>query len=77
MLAFFGFGTVLFVFWVVLYFLPTIVALMRKPNNKTAVVVINIFLGWTLIGWVVAMCMAVWNKNPIQVQHVNLPPRDN
>jgi T4 superinfection immunity protein len=42
-----------------LYFLPTIVAFSRKVINRGSVAVINMFLGWTLIGWVVAFAMAV------------------
>jgi hypothetical protein len=37
---------------------PTIVAYRRHVPNRGAVVVINAFLGWTLIGWVVALAMA-------------------
>jgi len=36
----------------------TIVALMRKVPNQGSIAVINIFLGWTVIGWVVALAMA-------------------
>ena len=35
----------------VLYFLPSIIA-RHKPNSGP-VFIINLFLGWTLIGWVV------------------------
>lgn len=41
-----------------LYFLPTIVAFSRKVINRGSVAVINVFLGWTLVGWVVALAMA-------------------
>jgi hypothetical protein len=41
-----------------LYFLPTIIAVARKVRNQGSIVVINFFLGWTLIGWVVALAMA-------------------
>ena len=41
-----------------LYFLPTILAVARKVRNQGSVVVINLFLGWTLIGWVIALAMA-------------------
>jgi Superinfection immunity protein len=41
-----------------LYFLPTIVAVARKVTNQGSVAVINFFLGWTLVGWVVALAMA-------------------
>ena len=41
-----------------LYFLPTIIAVARKVRNQGSIVVINFFLGWTLIGWVVALALA-------------------
>lgn len=41
-----------------LYLLPTFIALDRKVPHTGSVVVINLFLGWTLIGWVVALAMA-------------------
>ena len=41
----------------VLYFIPSIVAVARK-RQLASVIVINIFLGWTLIGWVVALALA-------------------
>jgi hypothetical protein len=42
-----------------LYFLPTIVAIAREKNNRGAIAVLNAFLGWTLIGWVLALVWAV------------------
>lgn len=44
------------------YWVPTVVALVRKVPNKGSVIVINAFLGWTLIGWVVALAMAARSK---------------
>jgi hypothetical protein len=41
-----------------LYFTPSIVGAVRKVPNTGSVVVLNVFLGWTLIGWVVALAMA-------------------
>lgn len=41
-----------------LYFIPLIVASIRKVPNVGSVGVLNFFLGWTLIGWVVALSMA-------------------
>jgi len=40
------------------YFVPTIVAVIRKVPNVGSVIVVNLFLGWSLIGWVVALAMA-------------------
>jgi hypothetical protein len=46
------------IFLIGVYFLPTIVAVTRKVTNQGSVAVINFFLGWTLLGWVVALAMA-------------------
>ena len=43
---------------VLVYFLPSIVAFSRHKMNPGAAMVVNLFLGWTLIGWVVALAMA-------------------
>lgn len=40
------------------YLLPTLVGWSRHVQNVGSVAVINVFLGWTLIGWVVALAMA-------------------
>lgn len=50
---------ILIVFWFAVYMVPTIVAAIRKVPNMGSVVVINVLLGWTLVGWVVALAMAV------------------
>jgi putative effector of murein hydrolase LrgA (UPF0299 family) len=41
-----------------LYFVPSVVAVARKVTHQGSVIVINLFLGWTFIGWVVALAMA-------------------
>ncbi len=43
---------------VCLYFLPTIVALVQRGRDSGTAIVVNLFLGWTLVGWVVALAMA-------------------
>lgn len=42
-----------------LYLLPSFVAAGRKCKAGAGVAVVNIFLGWTLLGWVVALAWAV------------------
>ncbi|MFP5277486.1 MAG: superinfection immunity protein [Acidobacteriota bacterium] len=42
-----------------LYFLPAIVAAIRQTHNATGILLLNIFLGWTVIGWVVALMMSI------------------
>jgi hypothetical protein len=41
------------------YLLPTGIALGRGRTNTGAIFVLNLFLGWTLVGWVVALVWAV------------------
>lgn len=42
-----------------IYMIPAIVAAFRKLPSANSIAVVNIFLGWTFIGWVVALAMAV------------------
>lgn len=53
------FITVGFLALVFIYFIPTIIAVRRKKTNLAAIMVMNIFLGWILIGWVVALVWAL------------------
>lgn len=41
-----------------IYLLPTAVALLRRHRNGLAIFVLNLFLGWTFLGWVAAL---VWS----------------
>lgn len=41
-----------------LYFAPTLIALSRKRDNCGAIFALNLFAGWTFIGWLVAMVWA-------------------
>lgn len=40
-----------------LYFLPAFLA--RNKSNFTAILLVNLFLGWTFIGWIVALIWAL------------------
>jgi T4 superinfection immunity protein len=53
-----GAGLVALIIVALLYFLPLIIAVSRGVRNQGSVAVINVFLGWTLIGWIVALAMA-------------------
>jgi hypothetical protein len=41
-----------------IYFVPTIKAYQDGKPNRQAILLLNIFLGWTVIGWVVALVWA-------------------
>jgi hypothetical protein len=49
----------------VFYFLPTIIALARSQRNTLSIFLLNFFLGWTAIGWVVALVWAVKIDSPM------------
>ena len=38
------------------YFLPTLIA--HRKRNSQAIFVLNLFLGWTFLGWVIALVWA-------------------
>jgi T4 superinfection immunity protein len=65
-------GLILFVAFVtgafLLYLLPTIIAVMRKKENAGAIAIVNLLLGWTFIGWVIAL---VWS---VSTQMVDVRP---
>lgn len=54
---FFGLGTVM-------YFLPSIVALAKSKRDLFAIFLLNFFLGWTMIGWIVALVWAAKSDVP-------------
>lgn len=49
-----------------LYFLPCIIAFARKKSNSIAILALNLFLGWSFIGWIIAMVWALTNDTPTQ-----------
>lgn len=42
-----------------IYFLPSIIG--SKHRNSTSIFILNLLLGWTLLGWIVAIIWAVSN----------------
>ena len=55
----FASGLVGLVILVGLYFLPTAIAMNRKAKRSAGITLLNLFLGWTFIGWVGALIWAV------------------
>ena len=61
--------------WIVLplafvYFLPTVVAMIRHHTHAVGVFFINLLFGWTGIGWVVAQ---IWSFTNDPVSAAPLP----
>ena len=59
-------GAIMVIILVALYFTPTVVAAIRRVPNIGSVIVINLFLGWSIIGWIVALAMAARSTPPAQ-----------
>jgi hypothetical protein len=55
---FFGIGFVI-------YFLPTIIAAIKSKRDTVAILLLNLFLGWSVIGWIVALVWAAKNDAPV------------
>jgi hypothetical protein len=54
-------------FGFVLYFLPAIVAFGRSKRDAGAILVLNFLLGWTAIGWVIALVWALKQDVPVVI----------
>ena len=46
----------------VIYFLPTFIAKLLHHRNLPGVLLLNLLLGWMVIGWVGALIWAVYNE---------------
>ncbi|GAA3608028.1 superinfection immunity protein [Microlunatus ginsengisoli] len=57
------------------YLLPWAIGATRNRTNCVATALVNVFLGWTLIGWVVALVMACGSEpqQPVVVRTVPAP----
>src|SRR5215469_2745793 len=47
-----------------LYILPVLIAYLRPAPDRASVVIVSIFLGWTYVGWVIALALAVRDRRP-------------
>ena len=41
------------------YFVPTIIAFSRNKTTRFTILAINFLLGWTVVGYIVALVLAV------------------
>jgi Superinfection immunity protein len=55
-------GIVVLLVIIGLYFLPLLIAWRRHLDNVIQIALLNFFLGWTGIGWIVAL---IWANKPI------------
>lgn len=64
-----GFAVLWFLLW--LYFLPSVIAHRRGHPQKTPILLINLLLSFTFIGWVVAL---VWANSALQAAPAGTAP---
>jgi len=55
--------TIVGLIWLVIlggiYFAPTVIAFRRGQVNAAPIFIVNLFFGWTLVGWVVCFAWAL------------------
>ena len=59
---------------VVLHFLPAIIAGIRHARNFGWILVINLLLSWTVVGWIIALIWAICDAPRYVVAYVPPPP---
>jgi len=50
-------------FMVLMYWLPTVIVLVRQTPSAIGIALFNFFLGWTGIGWLIALIWALAAHN--------------
>lgn len=58
---------ILFFVLFIIYILPYIVAALREHKQVGAIFILNLFLGWTFIGWIAALIWACTNSEQPKV----------
>lgn len=64
-LWFLGVGELWLIAWIAVYFFPSIEALIRGSPDVLPIAMLNLFLGWTVVGWVVAL---VWSVRAVRTE---------
>lgn len=67
------------IFSLFIYFLPSFIAYTRKNINFTAILLVNLFFGWTFVGWIGCLIwslVTLQQPQPPQVIVVNGNQRD-
>jgi hypothetical protein len=47
---------------VILYLLPALIAFLRRHQNRYAIFFLNLFVGWTGIGWIISFVWSCTNQ---------------
>ena len=55
------------------YFIPYFVARANRKRNAEAIGMLNLFLGWTVLGWIIALVWASCQDAPLPLQQMARP----
>lgn len=61
-------------FFLGLYFLPTLIAMGRHLYCRGGIAMLNLFLGWTFFGWIAALIWAITAPSPYDYYYGPPPP---
>lgn len=56
------------------YLMPSLVAISRKHRNSGAIFVLNLLLGWSVLGWIAAIVWAFTSQEPQDRVVYVMPP---
>lgn len=60
----------------VAYFVPAVIAVLRKHPRQSTIVLVNLLLGWTVVGWGWALAVAIFGMRPREpMRRPTHPPR--
>jgi len=49
------------------YFLPTFLAIILKKKNSGKIALLNLFFGWSGLGWWAALILSLWRWGPLKI----------
>jgi Superinfection immunity protein/Short C-terminal domain len=68
-------GFLVIAFLLLIYFIPSIIVWGKRQSDS--VIALNLLLGWTILGWIVALVWALNNTPTPVVKVINNPPSPN
>lgn len=63
----------LFILALLSYFMPTAIAVNRDHPNGQAIFALNLLLGWSLFGWIIALVWALTTPTVVITQAAETP----
>jgi hypothetical protein len=70
----FGAGEIIeIIILIVLYLLPTIIAVRKKHHKTVAIAIFNIVLSWSVLGWIAALFWSMATGQPVAQQPAGEP----